>query len=142
MSEMALVGRLHPLIVHFPIALVILAAAAEGAAAATGDWRWRTVAVINLRAGAAFAVAAVIAGWRLASAPGVESTPLLEWHRWSGAIAAVSTVAAAMATSRAERLSFRDLVIYRLALFCAATGVAVTGHVGGLLVWGADFLRP
>ena len=139
---MALVGRLHPVIVHFPIALVILAAAAEGAAAATGDRRWRTVAVINLRAGAAFAVAAVIAGWRLASAPGVDSTPLLEWHRWLGAIAAVSTVAAAMATSRVERLSIRDLVIYRLALFCAATCVAVTGHVGGLLVWGADFLRP
>ena len=139
---MALVGRLHPLIVHFPIALVILAAAAEGAAAATGDRRWRTVAVINLRAGAAFAVAAVIAGWRLASAPGVDSTPLLEWHRWLGAIAAISTVAAAMATSRVERLSIRDLVIYRLALFCAATCVAVTGHVGGLLVWGADFMRP
>ena len=139
---MALVGRLHPVIVHFPIALVILAAAAEGAAAATGDRRWRTVAVINLRAGAAFAVAAVIAGWRLASAPGVDSTPLLEWHRWLGAIAAISTVAAAMATSRVERLSIRDLVIYRLALFCAATCVAVTGHVGGLLVWGADFMRP
>jgi uncharacterized membrane protein len=139
---MALVGRLHPLIVHFPIALVMLAAAAEGAAAATGDWQWRTVAVINVRAGAAFAVAAVIAGWRLASASGVDSTPLLEWHRWLGAIAAVSTVAAAMATYRAERLSCRDLVIYRLALFLAATCVAVTGHVGGLLVWGADFLRP
>ena len=139
---MALVGRLHPLIIHFPIALVMLAAAAEGAAAATGDRRWRIVAVINLRAGAAFAVAAVIAGWRLASAPGVDPTTLLEWHRWLGAIAAVLTVATAMATSRVERLSFRDLAIYRLALFCAATCVAVTGHVGGLLVWGADFLRP
>jgi len=139
---MALVGRLHPLIVHFPIALVILAAAAEGAAAATRDRRWRTVAVINLRAGAAFAVAAVIAGWRLASAPGVDSTPLLEWHRWLGAIAAVAAVAAALATSRGECRSSRDLWIYRIGLFCAATLVAVTGHVGGLLVWGADFLRP
>jgi uncharacterized membrane protein len=78
---MALVGRLHPLIIHCPIALVVLAAAAEGAAAATGDRRWRIVAVINLRAGAAFAVAVVIAGWRLASAPGVDPTTLLEWHR-------------------------------------------------------------
>jgi uncharacterized membrane protein len=139
---MALVGRLHPLIVHFPIALVILAAAAEGAAAATGDWRWRTVAVINLRAGAVFAVAAVIAGWRLASAPGVDSTPLLEWHRWLGAIAAVSAATAALATSRGECPPSPDLRIYRIGLFFAATLVAVTGHVGGLLVWGADFLRP
>jgi len=139
---MALVGRLHPLIVHFPIALVMLAAAAEGAAAVTGDWHWRTVAVINVRAGAAFAVAAVIAGWRLASAPGVESTPLLEWHRWLGAIGAVSAAAAALATSRGERWSPRDLWIYRTGLFCAAALVAFAGHFGGVLVWGADFLRP
>ena len=129
-------ARLHPLIVHFPIALVIVAAAAEGAAAATGDRRWRDVAVINLRAAAAFAVAAVIAGWRLASASGVESTPILEWHRWLGALAAVSTATAAIATSRVERWSTRDLFIYRMALFCAAALVAVAGHFGGLLVWG------
>jgi uncharacterized membrane protein len=139
---MALVGRLHPLIVHFPIALVMVAAVAEGIAAATREGRWRAVAVINVRAGAVFALAAVIAGWRLASAPGGESTPLLEWHRWLGALAALSAVAAAVATSRAERWSSHRLWIYRIALFCAATCVAVAGHLGGLLVWGADFLRP
>jgi uncharacterized membrane protein len=139
---MGLVGRLHPLIVHFPIALVMVAAAAEGVAAATRDWRWRAVAVVNLRAGAAFAVAAAVAGWRLASAPGVEATPLLEWHRWLGALAALAAAGAAMATWRSDRWSSRDLWIYRFALFAAATCVAVTGHLGGLLVWGADFLRP
>ena len=72
---MALLGRLHPLLIHFPIALVIAAALAEGAA--------------------------TIAGWRLALAPEMEASPLLEWHRWLG-----------------------------------------TGHIGGLLVWGANFLRP
>ena len=118
---MALVGRLHPLIVHFPIALVMLAAAAEGAAAATGDWRWRTVAVINLRAGAAFAVAAVIAGWRLASAPGVESTPLLEWHRWLGAIAAVVDGRRGDGDIAGRTASSRDLVDLPPGLFCAAT---------------------
>jgi hypothetical protein len=29
-----------------------------------------------------------------------------------------------------------------MTLFWAAALVAVTGHLGGLLVWGADFLRP
>ena len=139
---MGLVGRLHPLIVHFPIALVMVAAAAEGVAAVTRDWRWRAVAVVNLRAGAAFAVAAVVAGWRLASAPGVEATPLLEWHRWLGVLAAFAATGAAMATWRSDRWSSRYLWIYRFALIAAATGVAVTGHLGGLLVWGADFLRP
>ena len=139
---MGLVGRLHPMIVHFPIALVMVAAAAEGVAAATRDWRWRAVAVVNLRAGAAFAVAAVVAGWRLASAPGVDATRLLEWHGWLGALAALVAAGAAIATWRSERWSSRALWTYRFALLLAATGIAVTGHLGGLLVWGADFLRP
>jgi uncharacterized membrane protein len=137
---MALIGRLHPLVVHFPIALVMVAAAAEAAVMLTAGGRWRTVAVVNVRAGAAFAFAAVIAGWRLASAPGIESTPLLEWHRWLGVIAAVWTAAAATATWFAERGSTRGLWIYRVALFLATACVAVTGHLGGLLVWGQEFL--
>jgi hypothetical protein len=32
--------------------------------------------------------------------------------------------------------------MYQFALFGAAALVAVTGHLGGLFVWGADFLRP
>jgi uncharacterized membrane protein len=129
------------LIVHFPIALVIVAAAAECVGVATGDWRWRTVAVVNLRTGAAFALAAAIAGWRLASAPGVEPTPLLEWHRLIGTIAALATTGAAAVTFRTGRWPPRHLWTYRGALFGAATAVAVAGHLGGLIVWGVDFLR-
>jgi uncharacterized membrane protein len=66
---MALIGRLHPLLVHFPIALVIAAAVAESAAMLTGSGRWRTLAAANVIAGAAFALAATLAGWRLALDP-------------------------------------------------------------------------
>src|SRR5262245_50941320 len=139
---MALVARLHPMVVHFPIALVLVAAAAECVAFATSDWRWRAVAVMNLRTGAAFALLAAIAGWRLASAPGLEPTPLLEWHRWLGAVAVLSAASAVAATLGGDRRADRHLVVYRTTLFCAAMLVAVTAHLGGLLVWGADFLRP
>jgi len=139
---MALIGRLHPLLIHFPIALVVVAAFAEAAATVTDDERWRAMAVGNLRAGAAFALVAVVAGWRLAAAPGTESTPLLEWHRWLGTIAAVLTLAVALATSGVYRRSAVEWWAYRIALFGAGALVAVTGHLGGLLVWGADFLRP
>ena len=140
MGEMAIIARLHPLIVHFPIALVMVAAIAEVIATVTSDRRYRVVAVVNVRAGAAFALVAVVAGWRLASAPGIEATPLLEWHRWLGAGATMLTAAATIATFRDERQS-SHLMGYRIALFCAASLVAVAGHSGGLLVWGADFLR-
>jgi uncharacterized membrane protein len=139
---MAFVGRLHPLLIHFPIALVIAAALAEGAAIVTADEGWRTVAVENVRAGAVFALLATVAGWRLALAPEMEASPLLEWHRWLGTVAAGAALAAALATGGVRRRSALGGRIYRIALFTAGALVAVTGHVGGLLVWGSNFLHP
>jgi uncharacterized membrane protein len=138
---MAFIGRLHPLLIHFPIALVIAAALAEAVALITANDRWRTAARSNIRAGAVFTVLATIAGWRLALGPGMEPSQLLEWHRWLGIFTAAVTFAAALATSEAGR-SARRVQIYRIALFTAGTLVGVTGHLGGLLVWGENFLRP
>jgi uncharacterized membrane protein len=115
---------------------------AEVAAIVTADEGWRTVAVENVRAGAVFALLATVAGWRLALAPEMEVSPLLEWHRWLGTLAAGAALAAALATGGVRRRSALGGRIYRIALFTAGALVAVTGHVGGLLVWGANFLRP
>lgn len=142
LPQMAFVGRLHPLLIHFPIALVIAAALAEGAAIVTADEGWRTVAVENVRAGAVFALLATVAGWRLALAPEMDVSPLLEWHRWLGTVAAGAALAAALATGGVRRRSALGGRLYRIALFTAGVLVAVTGHVGGLLVWGANFLHP
>jgi uncharacterized membrane protein len=142
MGDMALIGRLHPVLVHFPIGLVLIAAVAEMVAMMTGRWDWRNAAVANVRAGALFAIGAVIAGWRLASSPGIEATSSLEWHRWLGTIAAVAVIGAALTTTGARDQQPFSLWVYRITLFWAAALVAVTGHLGGLLVWGADFSRP
>ena len=137
---MGTIGHLHPLIVHFPIALVVIAAAAESAVAATGDQRWRAAALVNIRAGAAFAVPAAVAGWWLVPALGLGPTPTVAYHRWLGTAAACATVAAALATWRADRWSRRDVWTFRLAVTVACACVVVTGHLGALLVWGSDFL--
>ena len=138
---MALTGRLHPLLVHFPIALVLIAAVAELIFLVTQFPEWRLVAVANIRAGAAFAVASAGAGWILASSRIVEASPDLEWHRWLGSAAAVAAIGAALATADMDRPP-RRLWLYRIALFWAAALVAVAGHFGAVLVWGANFLRP
>lgn len=137
---MAFVGRLHPVLIHFPIALVLAAAAAESAAIVTNNRRWHAMAVGNLRAGAAFALLAAGAGWGLAAAPGIEATPLLGWHRWLGTIAAGVALAAALASGGDTRSSSRRRA-YRVALLSAGALMAVVGHLGGLLVWGADFVH-
>jgi len=141
MSEMALIGRLHPLIIHFPIALLIISALAESGAWLTRDWRWRVVAFANVRVAAVFAIAAAFAGWRLAVAPG-DSSAVVEWHRWLGVCAAAATMAAALATANHDGRAASAGWVYRTALISAAVLVIVTAHLGGVLVWGADFLRP
>jgi uncharacterized membrane protein len=138
---MALTGRLHPLLVHFPIALVLIAAIAELVSVTTRFPGWRTVAVANVRAGAVFAVASAAAGWLLASSRIVEASPALEWHRWLGVLAAIAAISAALTTGAIDDQPSRQW-LYRVALFSAAALVAVAGHFGAVLVWGADFLRP
>jgi|SRR6185503_3352159 len=138
---MAFVGRLHPLLIHFPIALVIAAGLAELTAIVTANEDWRTVAVGNVRAGAVFAVLAALAGWLLALAPEMEVSPLLEWHRWLGITGAGSAIAAALATRDLRRRA-RQVRVYRIALAASVFLVAITGHLGGLLVWGVNFLVP
>ena len=139
---MAFLGRLHPLLIHFPIALVISAALAEATAVLTRDDRWCAVAVANVRAGSMAALLAVIAGWRLALDPGSEMSTVLEWHRWLGTTAAGAALAAALATAGVRRRSSQSMWVYRTALLAAGLLVAATGHLGGVLVWGANFLRP
>jgi uncharacterized membrane protein len=135
---MSFLGRLHPLLIHFPIALVIMAVAAEAAAILTRDRRWRSVAVVNLVAAAPLAVLSAVAGWCLAQS--VEPTPLLEWHRWTGTIAAGLTLAAAAAAGGRDSSAAAPWV-YRVALLVAAALVAAAGHLGGAMVWGEEFLH-
>ena len=136
---MALVGRLHPLLLHFPIALLLFAALAELLSLAARSPEWHLVAVANVRAGAALAVATAGAGWLLATSRMVEVSPTLEWHRWLGLMAALAAVAAALATiGIGDRPRRRP--VYLIALLSAAALVAVAGHFGAVLVWGANFL--
>jgi uncharacterized membrane protein len=139
---MWLVGKLHPMLVHFPIGLVLAAAAAELIAIHTGRPAWRTIAVANVRAGAAMGAITVVAGWALASAPFIEPSRLLTWHRWMGIAAAAGAISAALVSTWSPIPSGRSVFVYRAALFGAAALVAIAGHLGGTLVWGTDFFQP
>ena len=139
---MSFIGKFHPLLVHFPIALVLAAAAAELVVLATTRTAWRTVAVANIRAGAALGVVTAITGWLFAASPLVDTSPSLEWHRWVGVASAAGAIGAALLSSRLPMASRRSAFAYRFLLFVTALLVAITGHLGGTLVWGAGFLRP
>jgi uncharacterized membrane protein len=139
---MVIIGRFHPLLIHFPIALSFAAAASEVVALATSDERWRTVARVNARMAAGFALMAALAGWVLALEPGMAAGPLLEWHRWFGTVGATLCLAAAIVASPVEAAPPYYMHLYRAVLFATAAVIGAAGHLGGLLVWGIHFLTP
>ena len=138
---MAYIGKFHLLLMHFPIALVLAAAAAELAVIATPRQVWRTVAVANIRAGAVMGVVTATTGWLFALSPLVDASPSLEWHRWVGMAGAAGAIGAALLSCRLHVPSRHSAFVYRCTLFVTALLVAITGHLGGTLVWGAGFFR-
>ncbi len=136
---MTLAGRFHPLLVHFPIAFVLLAAGAELAGIVTRQETWHTLARATLRAGALTALGAAAAGWMFASEAGAGTSVALEWHRWLAIVATGGAILAALVT--VARASTVGRWCYRVLLFASAAGVAIAAHIGAALVWGDNFLH-
>jgi uncharacterized membrane protein len=114
---MTLTGRLHPLLLHFPNALVIVAAVAELVATRVNQRMWHIVAVANVRMAAIFAVAAAVTGWMFSSTSVVDDVRSLQWHRWVGTAAAVGTIAAALTTATIGQESSTGRLVYRVGLW-------------------------
>ncbi len=137
---LSFVGRAHPLVVHFPIALLLVAALAElarrcfaglGSAGSVVGW--------CLWIGAPAAVAAAISGWFNVSVQGYGDATVF-WHRWTGvgvAVVAVAALGLHLWTLRRPG-SARWAVLVLLLLLTA--GIVVAGHTGGELVHGEGYL--
>jgi uncharacterized membrane protein/YHS domain-containing protein len=136
-------GRFHPAIVHFPIALILAAGLAELLFLLTGRPVFASATRFIMPLAALGAVAAALLGW--AAAAGAHYPPdlarVLEWHRGFGAIVVVSSVAAAILREQVEqrpaaaglRWSYRGILLLAVLLVSAA------GYFGGELVYGTDY---
>lgn len=136
-------ARLHPLVIHFPIALLIVGACLQ----VWGRWRpggsLDAIVRFLMAAGVAGAAVAALSGWLLAAQTRrpPELQTALAWHRWLGvaavAVASLACVAAWQSEPSTAWRRARTIVIVAAALL-----VAVAGHFGGMLVWGLDYFSP
>lgn len=138
-----IIGRFHPIIVHFPIALLICAAGASVFSRMRGRQDWlHGMARGSLWIGAAGAVLAVATGWVNATLEGFSGGET-DTHRWLGVATAVLAVTAVIACEFLSRINAvrwqggRTLQVALLVL--VAVLVALAGHTGGLLSYGADY---
>ncbi len=132
------VGRLHPLLVHGPVALVVLVAAMEWC-----GWLWprsdlRSAAGWILAVAAAGALAAAFDGWLLAWSGGYRGRDVTR-HMWGGVWLAPACAAALWARSGLP--GGRRIPGAYPALLAFAVGLMVwTGHGGGAISHGESFL--
>ncbi len=138
---LAAIGRFHPMVVHFPIALIIVAAflAALESVRTVAQPRVRGAALILTHLGAISAVVAALIGWSAwAQASYPDQAQTLDLHRWLGTTSAVvaftASVCAGCSISRPARLW-----AWRISLWLGAAAVSVTGHFGASLVFGSNY---
>lgn len=140
----------HPFVVHFPIALLVLGGGVAVAYAATGRALWRAVTGLLVTFGTLGAWAANATGEALYAH--VEGTPIVEelvgrheaLGNWTLALSASATLAwlailiwrrrTGRGVEEPDPLGLR-LLVAALAL-AAAVLVALTGRLGGVMVWG------
>jgi uncharacterized membrane protein len=136
----AFAGRFHPLLVHFPIALLLLAALLRAIETRLswfddlGDSAYRWSRLV-LALGALSAVASASTGWLLRAGGGYAGDNVT-WHQWLGiavAVAATLALAAGFLPGRGRRAEAILLTAAAILLFPA-------GHLGATLTHGEGYL--
>jgi mono/diheme cytochrome c family protein/uncharacterized membrane protein len=130
-------GTFHPPSVHFPIALLTVAAVAELLRMVTSKQWCDTVSRYCVWFGTLTAVPAGVLGWCRVGFHLVDASWVVTTHRWLG----TSTVAGAVLVLVLSELSRRKdrprmQMCFRFALLVVAAVVLVTGFFGGAVVFG------
>lgn len=147
-------GRFHPIVIHFPIAMLVVAALIEAVRLLSSKARRPTsFGLTAVIVAAIFGVLSAASGWLNAEFEAAEQTTDLFLHRWLGvSVAVISLVLAPMAIlaaihrepsdplEREQMPPSRAFAIYRYGVIVAAFLVAFTGHLGGELVYGDGYL--
>jgi len=134
----AWIGRIHPLAIHFPIALLLAAALAE--LCARGRAPLYDASRYGALLGSFGAVAAALLGWIDANYGAGPAD--VDRHRWMGvslAVLAVGLIVIALSLGDAAEGKARRR--YRIVLAIACLLVGLTAHEGGLLVYGENYFH-
>jgi uncharacterized membrane protein len=132
------IGRFHPVILHFPIVLIIVAMILELMRRSRMLMKADFVITAILVAAALSAIVAIASGYLL-YASGDYSGALLERHLWIGVITGVSILFTA-ACYFLNRNSKKFYPLYFTGLLISNCAVAYTSHLGGTLTHGENYL--
>ena len=129
-------GRMHTVIIHFPIAMFIGALLVE----LYGIWRkereYERAAQVMLVVGALGAVLAAFLGWFAGGFYLTDRNAVLMIHRWLGTGIAVLGFVLLYFAASARRAPDRPRTIYWIVLGAMTVAIAVQGFLGGTFMHG------
>lgn len=135
-SPIAVLKKLHPATIHFPIALFLMAALTELFVMARRTPDREAAVRIMLYGGAAGALVAVLFGW-IHTGLWWGGDAVMQFHRWNGMLlAGLGALAAWIAYRQPQARGLLRMLIFSLALL-----VLVQGFLGGELAHGPDHLK-
>lgn len=132
-------GRLHPLLVHFPIGLLVVALFLELLTIRTKKNELREGIKWMVYLGAIFAGFSALFGWLLSSHEDYRGD-LVDNHQYTGIATAILAVATALILRNSLKKRSLDLRVYRLALTATVIILTIAGHLGATLTHGEDYL--
>ena len=135
----AFIGRFHPILVHFPIAFLLLAGALELLALRrrTGP-PWLAARFPLLVVAAIAAAIAATAGYALGQSGGYGGATF-DRHLQLGVIVAAGALLTALAGWRRQRIGSGDALV-RTALGLTLAALTIAGHLGATLTHGEGYL--
>lgn len=129
-------GRMHPLLLHFPIVLLVLAVVWETAVQANDNPLYYRIGNALLLATAVSAAATAILGLFLSNEGGYDEQTLF-WHKWSGI--ATSLIAFGWYAFR-DRIRQTKMSGVLVAAIGSLASVVLAGHFGATLTHGENYL--
>lgn len=126
-------GRTHILILHLPIGILILASLMVWLNYSNWIKIDRKILNFSFGIGTVFAVFSCISGYLL-STNGEYLSDLTNNHKWAGIITAtISAISYRMSVKENQK-------VLLLSTFLLIVGLSITGHLGGSITHGEDFL--
>jgi len=129
-----LIGHLHPALVHLPIGILLIALLLIWLSKKERYHISHQVIKIVLLVGVFSAVLSCGTGYVLSMQDEYEK-PLVVWHMWMGIAVAIASMFLYMKLARQE-----FDIIYKLLAVALLILIFITGHLGGSLTHGSDYL--